>query len=361
MKIAIFGGSFNPVHKGHIEVAKFAIENLNLDELYFVPANKNPFKKASDYVDNKHRINMLNLVLENKMFVSEFETKRQGNSYTIDTVRYFKAKYPEAELYLLIGSDNVPKLNKWKDIDEIAKLVKITVFNRGNVYSKINLKKYNCIKLDNPLYNFSSTEYKTGKLELVDEKVQEYIGKNWLYFEDIARSFLSLDRFKHLRFTAEFATQLAKNHKYSIKNAYRAGYMHDITKEWDREKAYQFLKPYGYNKENLEVYKLHQTTAYYWLKDFYKYDNLEVLEAIKVHTSMALEMDDLAKILFIADKICQGRTWEGVQKMRKIALEDLNQGLAVVTKSFSIDWNLSQGIKFTEEQEKIYNKWAKLK
>ncbi|TPR54358.1 nicotinate-nucleotide adenylyltransferase [Metamycoplasma neophronis] len=359
MKIAIFGGSFNPVHKGHIMIAKDAINMLNLDKLYFVPANKNPFKKVSDYVSNEHRIEMLKMVLENKMEVSDFETKRGGNSYTIDTVKYFKNKFPNDELFLLIGSDNVTKLNKWKDIDEIASLVKIVVFNRNNKYSKINLKKYNCLKLKNEFHDFSSSQYRSGNLSMVEENVQEYIGKNFLYFEDIAKSFLSIERFKHLRFTAEFAAELAKNNSMSIKKAYQAGYMHDITKEWSEQKAYSFLKKYGLNEQNLLPYQLHQTTAYYWLKDKYKYPDLEVLEAIKIHTSMALEMTELAKILFIADKICQGRTWKGVQNMRKIALENLNEGLKIVTQVCALDWNIEKGIIFTDEQEKIYKKWAK--
>ncbi len=359
MKIAIFGGSFNPIHKGHILIAKDAIEMLNLDKLYFVPANKNPFKKESNYVSNEHRVNMINMVLEDKMELSEFEIKRGGLSYTIDTVKYFRQKFPNDEIFLLIGSDNVNKLNKWKDIDEISELVKIVVFNRGNKYSKINIKKYNCLRLNNQFHDFSSTQYRAGVLNMVEQKVQDYIGDNFLYFEDIAKSFLSIERFKHLRFTAEFAAELAKSNNFSIKLAYQAGYMHDITKEWSKEKAYSFLKKYGYNEENLAPYKLHQTTAYYWLRDKYKYSNQQVLEAIKIHTSMSLEMDLISKILYIADKICQGRNWKGVQNMRKIALENIDEGLKVVVQACGIDWNTEKGIVFSEEQAKIYEKWSK--
>jgi len=112
MKIAIFGGSFNPVHKGHISIAEHAIAELGLDKLFFVPAYSSPFKTKVKYVDAQHRINMLKLELPEKAEVSEFETNRKSTSYTIDTVKYFKQKYPNDEIFLIIGSDNVYKLNK---------------------------------------------------------------------------------------------------------------------------------------------------------------------------------------------------------------------------------------------------------
>jgi nicotinate-nucleotide adenylyltransferase len=112
MKIAIYGGSFNPIHRGHIKVAKTAINDLKLNKLYFVPAYKNPFKHKKKYVDSHHRVNMVNLVKENKMEVSLFEINKKGFSYTIETIKYFKNKYPNDKLYLIIGSDNINKLNK---------------------------------------------------------------------------------------------------------------------------------------------------------------------------------------------------------------------------------------------------------
>ncbi|TPE57070.1 nicotinate-nucleotide adenylyltransferase [[Mycoplasma] falconis] len=359
MKIAIFGGSFNPIHKGHIKVALDAVNELNLDKLYFVPANANPFKKDMKYVENKHRIQMIRDVIQSydKLDISEFETNRGGVSYTIDTVKYFKHKFPNDEIYLLIGLDNVNKLNKWKNIEEISKLVQITIFNRKANFSKINIKKFSCIRLHNPNYDYSSTKYRKGDLSQVEKVTQEYIGENFLYFEEIARNNLSIERFKHLKFTAEFAALLAKNNNYSIKDAYQAGYMHDITKEWDQEKAYKFLSRYGFNKENLPAYKLHQTTAYYWLKNNYLYPKQEVLEAIKIHTSMSLDMNELDKILFIADKICEGRKWTGVQKLRSLALENLDEGLKAVVKSCVFDLNERKGVTFTPDQLEIYKKW----
>ncbi|QJG66586.1 nicotinate-nucleotide adenylyltransferase [Mycoplasma phocoeninasale] len=357
MKIAIFGGSFNPIHKGHILVAEDAIRLLNLDKLYFVPNNKNPFKKARYYADNYHRINMLKMVIKDKMEISEFETNRGGNSYTIDTVKYFVQKFPNDEIYLLIGSDNVNKLNKWKDIEKISKLVKICIFNRNTTYSKINIKKFNCMKLNNEFYDFSSTAYRKGNLWQVEEVVQKYIGKNFLYFDEIAKNNLSIERYKHLKFTAEFAAALAKENNYPIRLAYQAGYMHDITKEWDAEASWSFLAKYNFSEDNLPHYKIHQTTAYYWLRDYYKYTNEEVLNAIKIHTSLATDLTLLDKILFVADKICLGRKWAGVQKLRNLAFIDFNEGFKAVVKA-NYQWNQEKNVEFSTEQLAINRKWS---
>ena len=365
MKIGIFGGSFDPIHKGHVEIAKQAIKFLNLDKLIFVPANINPFKNKKP-VSSMHRLNMLKIALSNfdNVEISDFEIKKQFKSYTIETVKHFKNIYKTDEIFLLIGSDNVAKLNDWKNIDEIASLVKIVVFKRNNYVSHINIKKFNCLLLNNQISNFSSTEYKNGNLEYVDEKVQDYIGQNFLYFDDIARNTLSHSRYAHLKNCADFAVKLAKyllpNDKLFHKQAYEAGYMHDITKEWNETKSYEFLKKYVNDIYAIYPYQLHQNTAYYFLLDLYKYPHKNVLNAIKIHTSLDNDLTLLDKILFVADKICEGRKFEGVQGIRKLVFQNFDEGFAKVVKICAIDYNLNKNVVFTKEQEKIYRKWSKI-
>ncbi|MDC8913594.1 nicotinate-nucleotide adenylyltransferase [Metamycoplasma hyosynoviae] len=365
MKIGIFGGSFNPIHKGHILIAEDAIQELGLDELYFVPANKNPFKKNQDYESSEHRINMIKLVISHnpKMKISEFETNRNTLSYTIDTVEYFVSKFKDAKFYFLIGSDNLPKLHKWKEIDKISELVKISVFNRTKKYKHLNFKKYNCLQLNNKFYDFSSTNYRKGNLQQVDEKVQKYIGSNFLYFDEIAKHSLSHFRYYHLKQTADFALKLSKYLKPNDKEfhikAYRAGYMHDITKEWSNEKSFEYLKKYG--EENILPYKYHQTTAYYFLKYDYMYPDEEVLDSIKVHTTLSLDPTLLDKILYVADKIGLGRTWKGVQKLRNLAFKDFDKCLDETIKVCCLDYNCEKGIIFTPDQKEIYEKILKIK
>lgn len=366
MKIAIFGGSFDPIHNGHVSIIKYAFDYLNLDKLILVPANINPFKKTMPTL-GLHRINMLKIATEGieNVEVSDFEIKRKFKSYTIDTISYFKNIYKNDELFLLIGSDNLAKLAQWKKINEIEKLAKIVIFKRTNNFSKINLKKFNCLLVNNFIFEGKSTEYKKGNFDFINHEVQKYIGNNFLYFDDIARQNLSHKRYAHLKYTANFAIDLAKHlvpkdKQFHIK-AYQAGYMHDITKEWDNERSYLFLEKYIGNARNkILEHELHQNTAYYFLKDIYKYPHQDVLNAIKIHTTLNHELTLLDKILFVADKICEGRKFKGVQELRKLVFEDFEEGFAKVVKICAIDFNLNKNVTFTKEQKEIYYKWAKI-
>ncbi|UWW00528.1 hypothetical protein NW064_04695 [Mycoplasmopsis felis] len=152
------------------------------------------------------------------MELCDFEVKQNTVSYTINTVKYLKNKYKNDELYLIIGSDNITKLNKWKNIDEIASLTKIVVFKRNKNINKINIKKYNGILLNNPIWNYSSTDFKKGKLNYVNEKVMDYIQSKNLYLSEIIHNSMSAKKFtKHSVSTASFAAELAKVHNVSAK------------------------------------------------------------------------------------------------------------------------------------------------
>ena len=132
MKIGILGGTFNPVHIGHLILAEEAREKLALDKIIFVPANLPPHKDNGNIAGAGVRLKLLKLAIKgNKYFgVSDSEIKRQGRSYTIDTIREFKAKYPLDELYFIIGSDLLKYLEEWKDLTEINKMVKFIAATR---------------------------------------------------------------------------------------------------------------------------------------------------------------------------------------------------------------------------------------
>ncbi len=132
MKIGILGGTFNPVHIGHLILAEEAREKLGLEKVIFVPANLPPHKDNGNIAEAGARLKMLRLATKgNKYFgVSDAEIKRQGRSYTIDTIREFKEKYPQDELYFIIGSDLLKYLEEWKDLNEINKMVKFIAATR---------------------------------------------------------------------------------------------------------------------------------------------------------------------------------------------------------------------------------------
>jgi nicotinate-nucleotide adenylyltransferase len=132
MKLGIYGGSFDPVHTGHLLVAQAAVEELGLDRLFFVPTAQSPFKPDSRPAPAAIRLQLLRMALAGKTNceVDGQEIQRGGTSYTIDTLRDYAQRFPGAELFYLIGADNAAKLNEWRAADELARLAEFVVVPR---------------------------------------------------------------------------------------------------------------------------------------------------------------------------------------------------------------------------------------
>ncbi len=132
MKLGIYGGSFDPVHLGHLLVAQAAIEELGLDRLFFIPAAQSPFKPESKPAPDAARLQLLRLALAGKTNceVDDQEIRRGGISYTVDTLRDYAKKFPGAKLFYLLGADNVPKLGEWREANELAKLAEFVAIPR---------------------------------------------------------------------------------------------------------------------------------------------------------------------------------------------------------------------------------------
>ena len=132
MKLGLFGGSFDPVHLGHLLVAQAAMEELGLERLFFIPAAQSPFKPESRPAPASARLQWLRLALAGKMYceVDDQEIRRGGVSYTIETLRDYAKRFPQAELFYLIGADHAVKLNEWREADELARLAQFVVTPR---------------------------------------------------------------------------------------------------------------------------------------------------------------------------------------------------------------------------------------
>ncbi len=132
MKLGIFGGSFDPVHLGHLLVAQAAIEELGLDRLFFIPAAQSPFKPENQPAAAAVRLQLLRLALAGKTNceIDAQEIQRGGISYTVDTLRDYAQRFFGAELFYLIGADNVPKLNEWREPAELARLAEFVAIPR---------------------------------------------------------------------------------------------------------------------------------------------------------------------------------------------------------------------------------------
>src|SRR5512139_17950 len=131
-KIGLFGGSFDPVHLGHLLVAEAAREELELTSLFFIPAAQSPFKPDRQPTPAADRLRLLRLALAGNSFcrLDDQEVRRGGLSFTIDTVRDYTTRYAGAQLFYLIGTDHVSQLPKWRDSMELARLVEFVIVPR---------------------------------------------------------------------------------------------------------------------------------------------------------------------------------------------------------------------------------------
>jgi nicotinate-nucleotide adenylyltransferase len=128
----LFGGSFDPIHLGHLLVAAAAHEELDLARLFFIPASASPFKPGQEAAPARERIRLLRLALAGRAWceIDEQEISRGGVSYTVETVRDYARRFPGAALHCLIGADHVPKLTQWRAAEELARLAEFVVISR---------------------------------------------------------------------------------------------------------------------------------------------------------------------------------------------------------------------------------------
>lgn len=185
-KLGLYGGAFDPPHKGHTEAAQCFKSFMSLDKLFIIPAFVSPLKRNNSS-PAEHRMNMCRLAFESIGDVSDFEILKGGISYTSDTIAHFHKLYPDCEIYLLIGTDQFENLNKWHEVGYIFKNAIITVADRNKVFPEEKAKEYalagaQILRLQMDIVNVSSTEIRNSeKSGYLNPKVKEYIEKNGLY------------------------------------------------------------------------------------------------------------------------------------------------------------------------------------
>ena len=191
MKIGFLGGCFDPVHFGHLLAAQDAFEQFRLDRLIFVPAAQAPLKLNEPQSRPDDRVEMLKAAVEwDKRFeISDIELRRGGTSFTVDSARHFRAVYPEDDLYWIIGGDQLPQLHKWRDIEELARLVEFIFLERPGypVKAQHDIPGLRLHRCDGHLLAVSSTELRERVRRglsldyFVPNKAIVYIRQNGLY------------------------------------------------------------------------------------------------------------------------------------------------------------------------------------
>ena len=337
-KILIFGGSFDPVHKGHIDSCNSAIAKVDPDLTIIIP-NKIPPLKSTLHASAsaRDRLNMCKLAFSNmgNLKISSFELRQASNtpSYTYKTIQYLLKKYPEAKLYLLVGYDRYCDFNKWKNYKYILNHVTLVVGIRNT--NTLDLKDdKKSIPVLFPSVNISSAELRLKpNKEYMTEPVINYINENGLYAENHIRNLMSEYRFNHTLRVAKTAMQIARAvAPKKVKKAYIAGMYHDVAKEFNETTILSMVKNYD-KKLYPTVHTLHGICSAMYIKDNFYINDEEILDAIRNHVSPPMECSTLSMILYCADKLEPGRTVNDVKNRRKklsIVKKDLKKGFKLL-------------------------------
>lgn len=354
MRIAIFGGSFNPPHVGHLKAAGKAVSEIAADKLLIIPTSKPPHKeKAACSPDAYDRLRLTKLAFKplQNAEISDVELSRGGTSYSVETLEALRASHPGDELFLLIGTDMLLSFETWKNFERILELATLAVFPRGSnedeVIAQMSQKlqrEYNAKIITIPLkpVDISSTELRLqlkqrGGDELLPEPVYAEIIKHRYYgakpnLEWLRKkAFLHLEekRIPHVLGCEQEAVRLAQRWGANPGLAAEAGILHDITKKLDRSEQLKLCMNYGIMTDNDEIKNaklLHSKTGAALARDMFGVSD-EVYGAIFWHTTARENMTLLEKILYIADYIEPNREFDGVSELRLLAYENLDKAI----------------------------------
>ena len=363
MKIGIYGGTFNPPHLGHMAAAQTAIAALNLDKLLLVPAAIPPHKALPQGTPApEHRLAMVEKMADAMRLpaveVCPIELHRQGPSYTSDTLEEIRAQYPGAELWLLVGTDMFLTLHLWHQPEEIFRLAGVCAFGRTERDGEAVFApqrdylahtfgaRLTTITLPG-LVDISSTRLREllgrgeGR-EYLLPAVYGYILMNRLYgtgadlkhlelpeLRACSYSMMRAKRVPHVIGVEEEAAKLALRWGADPVLARRAGVLHDCTKYLELPEQLELCQTYGVELDELErqaVKLLHAKTGACIARAVFGEPDA-VYQAIFWHTTAKADMTTLEKILYVADYMEPNRDFEGVERLRKLAYEDLDKAL----------------------------------
>ena len=376
--VAIFGGTFNPVHLGHRHIIEAAMKAVKLDKIFVVPTRIPPHKEAQELSSGEDRAQMCRLAFSDldNTEISDHELKNEGKSYSFYTVRHFKELYPEAELYFIMGSDMLLSFHEWYRYREILEMTNIISISRENGISSEELEAYvrqlgveagKIVLADAEPFEISSTELRERiKLGLdcdkyLDHKVAEYINEKNLYSNGEAKSMpekkkyseykehikekLSKKRYNHSLNVADAAVKLAKRYGTDKEKAYIAGLLHDVCKELPAEEQLRLAKQSDLNVSEIElnaVPLLHAIAGSVYIREKFGITDEEIIKAIRYHTVACGDMDKLSKIVYIADLISDDRDYKDVKRMRKVAEQGLDKAMLEALR-FSLTDSVAKG------------------
>lgn len=355
MKILIYGGSFNPPHKGHTHAVTMAVEAIQPDRVFLIPAAIPPHKTLpEDTPPVEERLAMTELAAGgiSGAEVLDMELRREGKSYTVDTLRALREQYPTAELVFLVGTDMFLTLDEWREPETIFSLATLALFPREEGLAAVIEEKRRELEarygarllvLPGAPVEVSSTELREAlrRREGLDHIASEVYARiirkrlygakpafSWLRRE--AHGHLKAKRVPHVMGTEEEAIRLARRWGVPEEDAAEAAICHDITKRLDLSEQLRLCERYGIMADDYEKVSeklLHAKTGAEFAGELFGLSE-SVKEAIRWHTTGRAEMDVFQQILYLADYIEPTRSgFDGLEELRKAAYEDLDAAM----------------------------------
>ena len=359
MRIGVYGGSFNPPHTGHTLAAAELIEKLKLDKLLIVPAADPPHKSlALGSPGPLDRLAMCQSAFYRvpKTEICDIELRREGKSYTVDTLAELRAAHPRDQFFLVMGTDMFLSFDSWREPERIASMAALAVVHRGEApklwesvlqeAKRLRKKlKAEILTVDNECVQISSTIVRRmlafDAPSCLDPAVLEMIRQNGWYltaglkglpFDELKEISLSLHdekRRAHVIGTCETAKALAEHWGADPDTAARAGILHDITKALGEASHLDLVHRYGIQLSDMQYENpklMHAKTGAVIAREVFG-ESQAVYDAIWWHTTGRAEMSLLEKILYIADYMEPNRSFPGVETLREYVWKDLDAAI----------------------------------
>ena len=358
-RIGIYGGTFNPPHIGHIRAAMDAVRTLALTKLYVIPDRIAPHKEIPEGSPSpQQRLEMIRVALsgESNVEILDIELRREGKSYTYETVEQLHVLHPDAELILLMGTDMFLSFHEWRCTEKILAQASLGVFYRGDRGEKaaIAARKaemetagHRIYLVCNDVVDISSSDLRRMLVfrcaaPFLPNGVGMYIRENSLYgtgrdyrslpmdeLEKVVVSLLKKSRVNHVLGCRDTAVELARRWGADETDAARAGILHDITKALDGPLQLTLCAEYGtilsdFGKKYPKT--LHALTGALVAERVFG-ENEAVINAIRSHTTGKADMNLLEKIIYVADYMEPNRDFPGVDRLRQLAFSDIDAAL----------------------------------
>ncbi|MBO5223302.1 MAG: bis(5'-nucleosyl)-tetraphosphatase (symmetrical) YqeK [Clostridia bacterium] len=367
-KTALFGGSFDPLTKAHLDV----IEKLSalFDEVIVMPSKISPFKTDVVAVDGSVRIAMIKDCCKSlkNVYVSDFEVNNPDVSYTYATVEHLKGL--GKNVTLVMGSDMISTLYKWRKFDYLIESVSFFFIRRPFFdidYGKINEYKSMGAKIE--IADFIGEEGSSSllkvavafgkQLEVVPQVVAKFINDNgmygdYCYITNLYEKFnMKQTRIEHTYRTAKMAIILAKQHGVDVDKAIKSALLHDIGKYVDAKTLIEQGIAVKTEALTCPLPVQHCFTSEAIARYVVKEQDEEVLKAILNHTTGDKNMSDLEKVIFLADYVEEGRTFVGVAEVREICYKSLNAGMKIAIEK-TLSYIKSKGGEVDERTLSAY-------